>query len=178
MFNNKIKIIFIIFILYQTPLYSKSNSFDNLDSKQLSKYFSGIVALQNKDNSVALDFFNSSKVLINKHDLYLKRYIYSLVLENKVSQAINLVKNNKNKTNTNFFDVYLLLILDSLKKNDYEQAAIYLKKTARLAKSDRFNLAISESLKQYIHVFKENKILNNKNALSAIYVINKIQNKL
>ena len=112
MFNNKIKIIFIIFILYQTPLYSKSNSFNDINSKNLSKYFSGIVAFENKDNSEALKFFNSSKILINKHDPYLKRYIYSLVLNNKVSQAINVVKNNKEKNNSNFFDAYLLLIID------------------------------------------------------------------
>ena len=68
-------------------MYSKSNSFDEFNSKNLSKYFSGIVAFENKNNSKALDFFNSSKILINKHDPYLKRYVYSLVLENKVSTS-------------------------------------------------------------------------------------------
>ena len=116
MLIKKIKVFLIIFLLYQTPLYSKSNSFEDFNSKNLSKYFSGIVAFENKDNSVALDFFNSSKILLNRHDPYLKRYIYSLVLENKVSHAINIIKKNKDKSNTNFFDAYLLLILDSLKK--------------------------------------------------------------
>ena len=125
---KKIKLILIIILAYQTPLYSKSNSFKDFNSKNLSKYFSGIVAFENKDNSTALDFFNSSKILINKHDPYLKRYIYSLVLENKVSQAINVIKNNKDKKNTNFFDAHLLLILDSLKKNDFDKANLYLKK--------------------------------------------------
>ena len=126
MFLKKIKFTLIIFLLYQTAVSSKSISFDDVDPKNLSKYFSGIVAFENKDNSIALDFFNSSKILLNKHDPYLKRYIYSLVLENKVSQAINIIKNNKNKTNTNFFDAHLLLILDSLKKNNYENATIFL----------------------------------------------------
>ena len=98
---KKIKLILVIFLLYQTPLYSKSNSFDNLNSKNLSKYFSGIVAFENKDNSTALGFFNSSKILINRHDPYLQKYIYSLVLENKISQAINVIKNNKDKNNVN-----------------------------------------------------------------------------
>ena len=94
---KKIKLILLVLILYQTPLYSKSTSLKDFDSKNLSKYFSGIVAFENKNNSTALKFFDSSKVLLNKHDPYLKRYIYTLVLENKVSQAINEVKNNKNK---------------------------------------------------------------------------------
>ena len=98
MLLKKIKFILIIFLVYQNPLYSKSTSFKDFDSKNLSKYFSGIVAFENKDNSKALNFFNSSKILIKKHDPYFKRYIYSLVLENKVKQAINLIKNNKDKS--------------------------------------------------------------------------------
>ena len=171
MFLKKIKFILIISLLYQTPLYSKSTSFDDLSSKNLSKYFSGIVAYENKENSIALDFFNSSKILLNKHDPYLKRYIYSLVLENKISLAVNIVKNNYDKSNTNFFDAHLLLILDSLKKNDFEKATVYLKKTANLNISDRFNLAILESLNQYIYVFKEKKILNNKKNLGKLSII-------
>ncbi len=106
MFLKKIKFSLVLLLLYQIPSYSKSTSFDNFDAKNLSKYFSGIVAFENKDNTVALDFFNSSKILLNEHDPYLKRYVYSLVLENKVSQAISVVKNNQNKSNI----IFLMLI--------------------------------------------------------------------
>ncbi len=168
---KKIKFILIVLILYQTPLYSKSNSFDDIDSRNLSKYFSGIVAFENKDNSLALDFFNSSKILLNKHDPYLKRYINSLVLENKVAQAVNLIKNNKNKDNSNFFDANLLLILDSLKKNNLDKAQKHLLASMRFAENDRFISAILESLKQYIYVFKEKKILNEKKNFGKLSII-------
>ncbi len=171
MFLKKIKFILIIFLLYQTPLYSKSTSFNDFDSKNLSKYFSGIVAFENKENSLALDYFNSSKVLLDKHDPYLKRYVSSLVLENKVSQAINVIKNNKNKKNINFFDAHLLLILDSLKKDDFEKANSQIKKLNNIASADRFNSAILESLKQYIYVFKEKSILDNKKNLGKLSII-------
>ena len=171
MFQKKIIFILISLLLYQTPLQSKSSSFNEINSKNLSKYFSGIVAYDNKNNLDALKFFNSSKILINKHDPYLKRYINSLVLENKVSQAINVIKNNKYKDNSNFFEAYLLLILDSLKKNDFDDANNKLKKLANFERLDRFNLAISESLKQYIYVFKERKILDNKKNLGKLSVI-------
>ena len=65
MLIKKIKIFLIISLFYQTPLYSKSNSFEDFNSKNLSKYFSGIVAFDNKDNTAALDFFDSSKILAN-----------------------------------------------------------------------------------------------------------------
>ena len=116
MLFKKINFIFVLLLLYQTPLLSKSTSLSNFNSKDLSNYFSGVVAFENKDNTLALDFFNSSKILLDKHDPYLKRYIYSLVLENKVPQAIYIIENNEKKKNSNFYDSYLLLILDSLKK--------------------------------------------------------------
>ena len=118
----KIKFILILLLFYQSPLYSKSTSFNDFNSRNLSKYFSGIIAYENKNNSLALNFFNSSKILINEHDPYLKKYIYSLVLENKISQAINIIKSNKNKTNSNFFDAHLLLVIDSLKRKNLNKA--------------------------------------------------------
>ena len=171
MFNKKIKLFLVIFLIYQSPLQSKSTSFKDLNPKNLSKYFSGIVAFENKDNSAALDFFNSSKILLNKHDPYLKRYVSSLVLEGKVSQAINVIKRNVDKSNSNFFDAYLLLIIDSLKKNDLNQAYAHLLDAFDFAKNDRFNLAVLESLKQYIYVFKEKKILNDKKNFGKLSII-------
>ena len=168
---KKIRIILIITIFYQTPLFSKSASFNNFDSQNLSKYFSGIVAFENKDNTEALKFFNSSRILIETHDPYLKRYLYSLVLENKVNKAINLVKNNKNRYNTNFFDAHLLLILAELKKGDFKKAYDQLNQITKIVKKDRFNSAILESLKQYIYVFKEKEILNNKKSFGKLSII-------
>ena len=58
MLIKKIIFVLIIYLLYQTTLYSKSNSFEDFNSKNLSKYFSGIIAFENKDNQMAIDFFN------------------------------------------------------------------------------------------------------------------------
>ena len=168
---KKIKFFLIILLLYQNPLYSKSTSFNNSNSKSLSKYFSGIVAFKNKDYPSALEFFNSSKILLNTHEAYLERYINSLVLENKVSQAINVIKNYKKKNNKIFFDAYLLLIIDSLKKNDLKKAYAYFDEIKDFDKKDRFNSAIWESLKQYIYIFKEKKFLNNKQNFGKLSII-------
>ncbi|WP_440936445.1 tetratricopeptide repeat protein [Candidatus Pelagibacter sp.] len=143
-------------------MFTKSNSFEKIDSKNLSKYFSGIVAFGNKKNSEALDFFNSSKILINTHDPFLKRYVSSLVLENKVLQAIQIIKQNYENENIDFFDSYLLLIIDSLKKNELDIAYEYISIANNFTEQDRFNLAILESLKQYVYLFKEKKFLDDK----------------
>ncbi len=171
MFLKKISFILAILLIYQSPLYSKSTSFNNFNSKNLSNYFSGIVAFENKENSLALDFFNSSKNLLNQHDPYLKKYIHSLVLDNKINQAINIIKTYEKKNNSNFFDAKLLLIIDSLKKKDLNKANIYLQQTTILAQKDRFNFAILEILSQYLFVFKENEIPKNKKNFGKLSTI-------
>ena len=171
MLLKKIKFILILLLFYQTTVFSKSNSFEKIDSKNLSNYFSGIIAFGNKKNSKALEYFNSSKILINKHDPYLKRYISSLVLENKISKAINLVKQNKDKDNAKFFDAYLLLLIDSLKNDDFDLAYKYISKASNFVTQDRFDEAILESLNQYIFLFKEKKFLDKKKNLGKLSII-------
>ena len=162
MFFKRIIFFLILGVFYQNPLHSKSNSLNDFDGNNLSKYFSGIVALENKDNTRALQFLSSSKILLNKHNPYLKKYVYSLVLEDKVSQAINVVKRNLDKENSDFLEAHLLLILDSLKKGQFNKAYDYSIKAINSPINDKFNLAIIKILKQYIYVFKEKKFLKNK----------------
>ena len=174
MFNKLIKILVAFVIFYQTPVYSKSASFNDFNSRDLTNYFSGIIAYENKDNTDALKFFNASKVLTNKHDIYLKRYVYSLVLENKVAQAINVIKNRNNKDNTDFFNAYILLVVDSLKKNDFKKAEEYLTQSLKFKNQRRFNLIISETLKQYVYSFKNKKILSNKQNFGNLSLISQM----
>ena len=171
MLKKLIKLLFIFGLLYQTPIYSKSNSFSDINSRELSNYFSGIIAFENQENLKALNFFSASKILINKHDLYLKRYIFSLVLENKVSQAINILKNISNRDNLNFFDAYLLLVIDSLKKNDFVKAEKYLAKSIKFQEFDKFNPVIIGILKNFIHTFSKKEVLNNKVNFGNISII-------
>ncbi len=171
MISKIFKIILFLVLSYQTPVYSKSTSFNDFNSRDLSNYFSGIIAYENRDNSEALKYFNLSKVLLNNHDNYLKRYVNSLVLENKVAQAINVVKNNSKKSNSDFFDAYVLLIIDSLKKNDFDKADIYLDQSLKFQEENRINLVIFETLKQYIYTFKNKKLLPNKKNFGNLSLI-------
>ena len=109
--------IFIVSLFYQSHSYSKSTSSKKINLNSASKYFSGIVAFENKNNSKALDFFNSSKILLNTHAPYIKRYIFSLVLDNKISNAINVVKEKvdwvleKHDAHSRTISVILLILL-------------------------------------------------------------------
>ncbi len=158
MFYKKTTILLFSLLLYQSPLLSKSTSFNEFNSKNLSKYFSGIVAFENRNNSEALDFFKSSKILINQHDPYLEKFIMSLVFDDQVAQAINIIKINNKKSNSDFFEAYILLALDSLKKNNINKASEVLANVPKYLQKDRFSLIILDSLKQYIDVFNNKKI--------------------
>ncbi len=164
--------LFLIFLFFQNPLYSKSNIFSDLNSHYLSNYFSGIVAYNNHDNSEALNFFRSSKFLIKKHDSYLERYIYSLVLEGKVQLATNEIKKNLTENNSTFFEAHLLLALDSLKKKKYKESKEHLQKSNTYIDNDRISLIIVETLKEYLHLFEENKLSNTKKNFGNFSLIN------
>ncbi len=162
MLKKKIIVIFLSVLLYQSPLLSKSTSYDKFSSTNLSKYFSGIVAFENENNSQALDFFNSSKVLINRHKPFLEKLVTSLVLEDKVPQAIYYIKSNNKENNSNFFDAYILLALNSLKKNDINKTIEILSSIPDEFQTDRLNFIIVNSLIEYAYVFKNKKIKNKK----------------
>tara|TARA_Y100000591_G_scaffold48692_1_gene37029 strand:+ start:486 stop:2171 length:1686 start_codon:yes stop_codon:yes gene_type:complete len=159
MFFKKIIIIFILLIFYQTTSHSKSSSFDDQDFNNLSKYFSGIVALESKNNSLALDYFNSSRILLNKHDPYLQKFVTSLVLEGKVNKAVNTIKYNFKKSEYSFFEAYILIALESLNKNKINEALKVLENIPENLKKNRFNKIIANSLIQYLTVFNEKKII-------------------
>ena len=164
----------LIILLYQSPLYSKSKTLNDFNSRYLSDYFSGIVAYENGDNSQALEFFKYSKLLIKEHNTYLERYIYSLVLEGKVHQAANEIKQNSTENNSKFFDAYLILALESLKKKNYKKSKYYLQQSYEFINDNKISLIIAKTLKQYLYVFEENKIPNKKNNLGGLSLINEV----
>ena len=157
MFYKTFKLFLILFLFYQTPVNSKSTSSKNFDLKDLSNYFSGIIALENNNNSNALNFFNSSKDLLKEHDPFIQKYVTSLVLENKIQKAINLIKENIFKDKSKYFDAYLLLIIDSLNRNNLDDAESFLVEASANLNGDKFKDVILESLKDYTHVFKKKK---------------------
>ena len=118
------KILFIIlsFLALQTSTYSSTSANNKFNQKYLSNYFSALVSSGNQKNEEALEYFNSSKFLIQKHDNFLKKYVFSLVLNGQVKKGIDQIKISKNDINSNTFELNLLLLVDSLKKKDFKQA--------------------------------------------------------
>ena len=109
----------------------------------------------------ALEFFKSSRSLLTKHDPYLEKYTYSLVLESKVKQAINEIKQNSDKSNSRFFEARLMLAIDSLKRKDFKKPneTIFIPQGSvhRIQNNYRTNLKIIEA--QVGAILKETDIV-------------------
>ena len=95
----------------------------------------------------------------------------SLVLENKVNQAINIIKLNSKKSNTIFFESYILIILDSIKKKNFNKKSELLEEVPKYLSKSRINLIILNSLKQYVYVFNNKKILKSNQNFGNLSII-------
>ena len=174
MLKNFIKIISLIFLfIYLTPVYSKKIDINEFNSKDLSNYFSAIISYDNQKNDQALKFFNLSKPLIESHRPYLKRYIFSLVMEGKLGKAINELENNYGNKNLDFFEAYLILSLNSIKTKSYAKAEKYLNELYRFKDEGNVESAIYEILKNYTYLFENKKISADQENLGNISLITK-----
>ena len=75
----KILLIILSFLALQTSTYSSTTENNKFNQKYLSNYFSALVSSGNQKNEQALKYFNSSKFLIQKHDNFLKKYVFSFI---------------------------------------------------------------------------------------------------
>ncbi len=151
---NLLKIfIIIVTLLYQSIAYSKTTDKNEFNRKYLSNYFSALLSYDNQNNDRALEYFNSSKNLLNKHDKFLKEYVFSLVVDGQVSKAIKQIKYSKNENNSNYFETNLLLVLDSLNKKDFIKTSELLIDLEVFQEVGTYEFIIYETLKSYNHLF-------------------------
>ena len=169
---NLLKIFFIIVtLLYQSTAYSKATDNNEFNLKYLSSYLSALLSYDNQNNDLALKYFNSSKNLLNEHDQFLKKYVFSLVADGQISKAIKYIQYSKNKNNSNFFEVKLLLVLDSLNKKNFVKTSKLLTNLKAFQQNDTYEFIIYETLKSYNKLFLDGIIESPNQNLGKISLI-------
>ena len=159
----KILLIILSLLTFQTSTYSSTTVDKKFNQKYLSDYFSALVSSGNQKNEEALEYFNSSKFLIQKHDDFLKKYVFSLVLNGQVKKGIDQIKTSKNDINSNTFELNLLLLIDSLKKKDFKQANKRFKEFQFNKDDGTYEYVIYKILKDFNYLFlKKETIEDNK----------------
>ena len=165
----KITLILFCVFFYQNIVYSKT-----YDEKNVYNYFSALVSLENNKNIKSLNYFNSSKELKESHPSYIKKYVFSLVLGEKVNRAISEIKMTKDKKFIDFFEAHLLLVLDGIKKNDYKKSLDHLNNLKRYEEEGSFEFIISSFLEEYVHLFNDKQIkLNLDSQFGKMSLINR-----
>ena len=149
----KIILLLCFVLFYQNIAYTKT-----FDVKNVYNYFSALVSLDKNKNIESLNHFNSSKELKESHPSYIKKYLFSLVIEEKVSKAISEIKIMKNKKFIDFFESHLLLVLDSIKKKDYKKSLYHLKNLKKHEEKGTFEFIIVSFLEEYIYLFNNKQI--------------------
>ena len=170
---KKLKLIlFIVFFIYQTSAFSKTTDENNFNPKYLSNYLSAIISQNNQKSDDAIKYFNSSKILINKHEEYLKKYVITLTVNGKVQKSINIIKQNKYQNNSNFFEAKLLLLIYNFKKKEFDQNIKLLNELQNYIDYDNFQHIIYEVLKSYNDLFLSRKLNLNKKNFGKLSSIN------
>ena len=164
-------IIFFAIILYQSSVYSKITNKNNFNQKYLSDYFSALISLQNQNNNDALKFFNSSKGLINNHSNFLKKYIYSLVLEGKVSKSINLLE-GLDADKKDFFEAQLLIYLKNLKKKDFNKTSEKILNLKKYNQAGNYEYIIHDTLRSFNNLFLKSVFTESKKKYGNLSLIN------
>jgi len=172
MFINIFKILILLLFLNINSVYSKIANNTDFKTKNLASYFSALVSFENQQNKESLKFFNSSKSLIHFHKPYLQNYINSLVQEGKIKKAAHELRSTSTENNLDFFEAYLLLFLDAIKKGNNNESEEYLKKLASLKKKGPFEKVIIQSLEDFLYVFKNKKKNSIKKDLGDLGFIN------
>ncbi len=166
------QILFIFFIfLYHSTVFSKSTKNNNFNQRYLSNYFSALVSYENGDNDLALKYFDSTKNILRDYPNYFDRYVNSLVLNSKVSEAINQTKFFKSKNNVENFQTILLLTIDAFKNNNFNKANYYLLNMKRILMTSTYEEIIYEILNSYNKLFLEKKISEVENYGKLSHII-------
>ena len=158
----KILFIFIAF-LYHSSTFSKSTENKNFNQRYLSNYFSALVSHENGDNQLAIKYFNSTKSILKDYPNYFDQYVNSLVLDNKVRDAINQIKLFGSKNKNNNFQANLLLTIYALKNNKFNKANNYLSDMENILIPNSYEEIIYRILKSYNQLFLNKTIYEIKN---------------
>ena len=92
-------------------------------------------------------------------------------MEGKINKSIKKLKQLSGEKSSDFFEAYLILTLDSIKKKNFKNSNKYLNELSRFKENSTYELIIYESIKNYIYLFENKQTLSNGNTLGNLSLI-------
>ena len=166
--------IYSLTLCFQTICIPNSLAQVDFDEKNIANYFSGSVSLNNNDNFQAVKYFNSTKNLKNTHENFNRNYIISLVLDGKVSKSVSELKSTSEQKYSNFFNLNLILILEEIKRNNFDKAKAKLINLEKFEQDGKLEFVLYRTIKRYTELFLNKK--TSKNDINELGNIGEITN--
>ncbi|MDA9091756.1 tetratricopeptide repeat protein [Pelagibacteraceae bacterium] len=156
----KLLLFFLIFLnLFNFLSAKNTDKFSN--PKDLSNYFSGLIAINDNQYHKSYNYFKSLNNLEESHYSYSQYYLYSLVTLKKFKDASNYSRKLERKKLDNF-ESNLVSGIYYLENKDFTQAKIYFEKLKKQAQPETVQNLLSASLNNWSN-------LNNlKSSLSGL----------
>jgi tetratricopeptide (TPR) repeat protein len=159
----KLILFFLIFLNTSNFLLAKNiDKFSN--SKDLSNYFSGIVAINDNQYQASYNFLKSLNNLEESHYSYSQYYLYSLVTLKKLKDASSYSRSLEKKKLDNF-ESNLVSGIYYLEKKNFNQAKIYFDKLKKKSQPGTIQDLLSESLNSWSNFDDINTALLNLKSL-------------
>ena len=143
----KLIILFLLFLNFFNILSAKSiDKFYN--SKDLSSYFSGIIAINDYEYQASYDYFRTLNNLDENHYTYSQYYLHSLVALKKFKEATSYSKELEKK-NIDSFESNLVSAIYYLKNKNTSLARTYFKKLKNQYQPSAIQNLLSTSLNSW-----------------------------
>jgi len=151
-------IIYVLLFLNTFNILNAKNKDEFYESKNVTNYFSGILAANNNQYQKSYDYFKYLSNLEDIHYVYSQYYHYSLVALNKFKDAINYSKKLEKKKIDNF-ESNLISAVYYLEHKDFDKASVYSEKLKNKSQPGSIQNFLSASLNNWVN-FKNTKNLN------------------
>ena len=166
--------IYSLTLCFQIACITNSLAQVDFDEKNIANYFSGSVSLNNNDNFQAVKYFNFTKNLKNTHENFNRNYIISLVLDGKVSKSVSELKATSEQKYSNFFNLNLILILEEIKRNNFDKAKAKLINLEKFEQDGKLEFVLYRTIKRYTELFLNKQ--TSKNDINELGNVGEITN--
>ena len=160
-------IICVLLFLNTFNILAAKNIDEFYDAKDITNYFSGILAVNDNQYQKSYDYLKSLNNLEDNHYAYSQYFHYSLVALEKFKDATNYSKKLEKKKIDNF-ESNLVSAVYYLERKDFDKASVYFKKIKNKSQPGSIQNIISASLNSWADFKKTNNLDSALNLLESI----------
>ena len=163
--KTQFKLIICVLLFLNTFNVLVAKSIDEFyDVKDVTNYFSGILAVNDNQYQKSYDYLKSLNNLEDSHYAYSRYFHYSLVALKKFKDATNYSKKLEKKKIDNF-ESNLVSAVYYLERDDFDKASVYFEKLRNKNKPGSIQNLLSISLNSWVN------FRNTKNLDSALNLL-------